>query len=155
VVVLQRLVDVGERLRLDPLRRVHHQERAFAGGQAPAHLIGEVDVTRGVHQVEGIGLPVGGLVHQAHGLGLDGDAPLALDIHAVEHLLLHLARRQAAAGLDKAVGQGRLAVIDMGDDRKIADELLVEHGSRLKGVREHREESGPAQPADLRLSGGQ
>jgi hypothetical protein len=44
MVVLDRLVDVGERLRLDALRRVHHQQRAFAGGEAPADLIGEVDM---------------------------------------------------------------------------------------------------------------
>ncbi len=33
VVVLDRLVDVGERLRLDALRRVDDQQRAFAGGE--------------------------------------------------------------------------------------------------------------------------
>ena len=36
MVVLDRLVDVGERLRLDPLRRVDHQQRALAGGEAAA-----------------------------------------------------------------------------------------------------------------------
>jgi len=35
VVVLDRLVDVGEGLRLDPLRGVDDQERAFAGGEGP------------------------------------------------------------------------------------------------------------------------
>jgi hypothetical protein len=30
MVVLDRLVDVGERLRLDALRRVDHQQRALA-----------------------------------------------------------------------------------------------------------------------------
>ena len=34
VVVLDRLVDVGEGLRLDALRGVDHQQRAFAGGEA-------------------------------------------------------------------------------------------------------------------------
>ena len=34
------------------------------------------------------------LVIQPHRLRLDGDAALALDIHGIEHLLLHLARRQ-------------------------------------------------------------
>ena len=58
VVVLDRLVDVGERLRLDPLRRVDHQQRAFAGGEAAADLVGEVDVAGRVHQVELVGQPV-------------------------------------------------------------------------------------------------
>ena len=52
VVVLDRLVDVGERLRLDALRRVDHQQRALAGGEARGYLIGEVDVAGRVHQVE-------------------------------------------------------------------------------------------------------
>jgi hypothetical protein len=30
--------------------------------------------------------------------------------------------------LDKTVGQGRFAVIDMGDDGKVADVLTVGHG---------------------------
>ena len=34
MVVLDRLVDVGQRLRLDPLRRVDDQQRALAGGEA-------------------------------------------------------------------------------------------------------------------------
>jgi hypothetical protein len=57
VVVLDRLVDVGERLRFDALRRIDHQQRAFAGGEAAADFIGEVDVARRVHQVELIGRP--------------------------------------------------------------------------------------------------
>ena len=34
--VLERQVGVGDGLRLDALRGVHHQERALAGGQASA-----------------------------------------------------------------------------------------------------------------------
>ena len=52
MVVLDRLVDVGEGLRLDPLRRVDHQQRALARGEAATDLIGEVDVAGRVHQVE-------------------------------------------------------------------------------------------------------
>ena len=36
VVGLQRLVDIGERLRLHPLRCINDQQRSFAGGQRPA-----------------------------------------------------------------------------------------------------------------------
>jgi hypothetical protein len=43
-----------------------------------------------VHQVEFIGLPVLGRVIQADGLRLDRDPALALDVHVVEHLRLHL-----------------------------------------------------------------
>src|SRR5690606_28259764 len=63
---------------------------------------------------------------------LDGDAALALQIHGVENLSLHLAVGQSAADLDKAVGQGRLAMVDVGDDGEIADMTQVTHGSTLE-----------------------
>jgi hypothetical protein len=75
----------------------------------------------GVDQVQDVVAPVMRLVVQSHGLGLDGDAAFALDIHAVEHLRLHLARGQPAGGLDQPVGEGGFPVVDMGDDREVAD----------------------------------
>ena len=80
-----------------------------------------------VHQVELVGFAVLGGIVEADRLRLDGDAAFALDIHIVEHLFLHLALGQAAAELDHAVGQGRLAVVNMGNDGKIADVGLVGH----------------------------
>ena len=56
---------------------------------------------------------------------LDGDAALALEIHRVEHLRLHLARLQRPGRLEKAIGQRRLAVIDVRDDGKVADALRI------------------------------
>ena len=78
-------------------------------------------MARRVDQVQLIELPVLGAIVEAHGLRLDGDAALPLDIHGIEHLLLHLPRRKPAAELDQPVCQRRLAVIDMGDDGEVAD----------------------------------
>ena len=130
-VVVERLVDVGERLRLHALAGVDHQHRALAGGERARDLVGEVDVARRVHQVELIGLAVLGAVVEAHGLRLDGDAALALDVHRVEDLLLHLPVGDVAAQLDQPVGQRRLAVVDVGDDREVADQADVRHGPLL------------------------
>ena len=55
-VVLERQVDVGQRLGLDALGGVDDQQRALAGGEAAADLVGEVDVAGGVDQVELVGL---------------------------------------------------------------------------------------------------
>ena len=123
VVVVERLVDVGEGLRFDALARVHHQQRALAGREAAVDLVGEVDVPGRVDQVENVVLAVMGVVVQPHRLGLDGDAALALDIHGIEHLLAarHLALREAAGDLDQPVRKGRLAMVDMGNDREVAD----------------------------------
>ena len=95
VIVVERLVDVGERLRLDALARVDHQERALAGGEAAVDLVGEVDMAGRVDQVEDVVLAVARAVVEPHGLRLDGDAALALDVHGIEHLIDHFARRSS------------------------------------------------------------
>jgi hypothetical protein len=61
-------------------------------------------------------------------LSLDRNAALPLDIHRVEHLIEHLAIAQSAANLDESVCQSRFAMIDMSDDRKVANVLLIGHG---------------------------
>ena len=53
-----RQIGVGERLRLDALRRVHDQQRAFAGRRAARDFVGKVDVAGSVDQVELVGLAV-------------------------------------------------------------------------------------------------
>jgi hypothetical protein len=73
--------------------------------------------------------------HRRARLCLDRDAALALEVHRVEHLRAHLALRHGVRELEDAVGERRLAVVDVRDDREVADVLLV-HGS-----------SSPAQPA--------
>jgi hypothetical protein len=123
--LLDRRVAVRHRLRFHTLRRVDDQQRAFARRERARHLVREVDVPRRVDQVEVVALAVARLVRQRRGLRLDRDSALALEIHRVEDLLAHLARREAAAALDEAVCQRRLAMVDVGDDRKVADELHV------------------------------
>lgn len=80
---------------------------------------------RGIDEVELVSLTIFSLVIQGDRLCLDGDATLALYIHRVEHLLLELAIGQAAADLDDAIREGRLAMIDVGDDREVTDQAQV------------------------------
>src|SRR5579859_1446463 len=67
---------------------------------------------------------------KANAFCFDGDAALALEVHRVEHLLVHFALRKRDGHLQQTVGKRGLAVIDMRDDTKIAYELRV-HGIRL------------------------
>ena len=80
-------------------------------------------MTRRVDEVQLVALPIFRVVVQRDALRLDGDAAFALERHRVEHLALHLTGVKPAAELDETVGQRRLAVVDMGDDREIADVL--------------------------------
>ena len=121
--VIDGLVDVGERLRFDPLARINHQQGPFAGRERTVHLIGEIDVARRVDQIEHVVLAVPRLVVEAHRLRLDGNSAFALDIHGIEHLVLHLALLQPAGQLDQPVGERRLAMVDMRDNGEIADVL--------------------------------
>ena len=135
-VVLDRLVGVGERLRLDPLRGVHEQDGAFAGGERARDLVGEIHVSRGVDQVEPVLRAVLRRVRQRHEVGLDGDPALALEVHRVERLLHHLALLERAGQFEHAVGQGGLAVVDVRDDAEVADLLGVHKGSKPRGARQ-------------------
>ncbi len=54
---------------------------------------------------------------------LDRDAALPLEVHGVENLVHHFALRQGPCVLEQAIGQRRLAVVDMRDDREISDIL--------------------------------
>ena len=120
-IVLQRHVDVGQGLRLDALRGVHHQQRTLARGQSPADLVAEVHMTGGIDQVQSVGFAVQRRVLHAHSLGFDGDAALALQLHGVENLIHHLALFKNTRHLQQAVGQRALAVVDVGDDAEVAD----------------------------------
>ena len=124
-IVLDRKVRVRQRLRFDALRRVDQQQRAFARRQGARDLVREVDVSGRVDQIQHVRLPVFRRVVQTDGMGFDGDSALALEIHRVEHLRLHLACLQGPGRLEKAIGQRRLAVIDVRDDGKIANALRI------------------------------
>ena len=67
-------------------------------------------------------------VVQADRVRLDRDAALALEVHGVEDLRFHLARLQRAGELEEAICQRRLAMVDVRDDREIADIALIHRG---------------------------
>ncbi len=52
---------------------------------------------------------------------LDRDTSLTLEIHLIESLRLHLTLLERTGDLHETISEGRLAVIDMGNDTKIAD----------------------------------
>ena len=89
-----------------------------------AHLVGEVDVARRVDEVEAVDEAVGGRVLEPDGAGLDRDPLLALEVHRIEDLARHLPGIDRVGELEEAVREGRLAVIDVGDDREVAQAVL-------------------------------
>ena len=118
-------VGVGEGLRFHSLGSVDDEQGPFAGGERARDFVGEVDVAGSVDEVELVSLTVVRGVHHAHGMGLDGDAALAFQVHGVEHLRLHLARGERAGQLQQAVRQRGFTVVDMRDDGEVAEESGV------------------------------
>ena len=102
-VVVKRKIHVCKRLRLNTLRRIDNQHSAVTGSQRTRYLVVEIDMTGGVDKVEYVFLPVLRLVDKAHGLRFNGYTPLALQIHIVKHLLLHLALGKQTRFLNKPV----------------------------------------------------
>ena len=49
---IERVIDIGERLRLDALARIDDEERAFAGRERTRDFIGEVDMAGRIHQIQ-------------------------------------------------------------------------------------------------------
>ena len=125
--MIQSQIGVGQSLGLHALGGVHHQHRALAGGQGAGHLVVEVHMARSVNEVQGVNLAVLGLVKQMDGPGLDGDAPLAFQVHVVQQLVFHFPLRHGVAFLQQAVRQRGFAVVNVSDDGEITDVGLVEH----------------------------
>ena len=125
-------MEVRQRLRLDPLGRVDQEDRPLTRREAPRHLVGEVDVPGRVDQVQLV-LHALARVREPYGLGLDGDAALALQVHPVEVLLAHLALVHGVCEVQDPVGQRRLAVVDVRDDAEVPDARLVHRAPSVRG----------------------
>ena len=77
----------------------------------------------GVDQVEVEAPTVLRGVGHADGVELDCDPPLPLEFVVIQHLVPHLTAFQGAGGFQEPVGQGGLAVVDVGDDTEVAYEV--------------------------------
>src|SRR4029079_18481880 len=79
-------------------------------------------------EVQRVRMAVARLVEQPHGVGLDGDPALALEVHRVENLVDGLPGIEGPGELEESVGERRLPVIDVRDDREVADAGEGTHG---------------------------
>src|SRR3989344_837801 len=72
-----------------------------------------------------------------HRLHLDGDAALAFEVHTVEHLVAHKAFGNGTGTFEQTIGQRRFPVVNVRDDRKVANVFLVHgcSGSSAEGAR--------------------
>ncbi len=105
-VMVQGQINICQSLGFNSLSCIHHQDRPVASGQASGHLIIKIHMSRSVNKVENVFLSVSCLIHGPHSLSLDGNSPLPLQIHIVQHLGLHLPAGQEPRHLDNSVCKG-------------------------------------------------
>jgi hypothetical protein len=107
------------------LTRIHDQQRPFASGERARNFVGKINVAWSINEVKLIFLSVGGAIVQANALGFDGDAALFFQIHGIEHLRRHLALAERTGKFQQSIGKRGLAMIDVRDDAKVADEAGI------------------------------
>ena len=113
----QRLLGHEAGLRHRAFLGVDQQHHAIHHGQRTFHFPTEVRVARGVDDVDVGAFPAHGTV-----LGQDGDATLALDGVVVHHGVDDFFVFGKGARLtQQLIDHGGLAVVDVGDDRNVAD----------------------------------
>ena len=126
-ILLEGEVHICDGLRLHALRRVDEQERPLACAEGTRNLIGEVHVSRGVDQIQLVGVAVSCRVLHADRVGFDRDAAFAFEIHPVQQLLLKITLGYRAGQFEQAVGQRRFSVVDMRDDAEISNQFQFCH----------------------------
>ncbi len=120
-VILVGLAPDGLGLRLHACDRVEQRDRSVEHAQGALHLDGEIDVARGVDDVDAMVVPLGG-----GGSGGDRDATLLLLFHPVHHrgALVNLADLvRAARVIEDALGRRGLARVDVGHDPDVSGSL--------------------------------
>ena len=124
-VVIQCKIGIGQRLRLNPLRCIHYKNGSVAGRKGTAHLIVKVYVPRCINQIKNIFLSVLRLIDDADSLRLNRDSAFPFDIHIVQNLRLHLPFRQCPGLLNNTVCQSGLSVINMRNNTKVPNSVLL------------------------------
>ena len=114
--ILSALRDHELGLRHRPFGRVDEHDRAVHHAQDALDLAAEIGVAGGVDDVD-----AGVLPDDRGRLGQDGDAALLLEIVRIHRALFHaLVFAEAAGLLEQLVDEGRLAMVDVGDDGDVA-----------------------------------
>ena len=121
-------IGIGQRLGLDTLGGIGHQERSLARLETSGYLVREVDVARGVDEVQFVPRSRRMVEVDPHRVRLDRDPPLPLQVHVVEHLVAHLSLGDGAGAFQQAIGKRRFPMVDVGDDGEVTDARLVGHG---------------------------
>src|SRR5580704_16044562 len=80
---------------------------------------------RRINQIRAVFMSIRSVVMQPDTLSLNRNPALALQIHRVEHLRLHLPLRKRPSKLQQTVRKRRFPMVNMRDNAKISDEAGI------------------------------
>ena len=80
-----------------------------------------------IDKIESVFLPILRLIPQTHSARFDGDTPFLFEIHRIEELGPALSLANGPSRRQQLVGQGRFAVVDVGNDAEVTDVVGVDH----------------------------
>ena len=127
---LERLAEHEARLRQRALARVDEEQDAVDHRQSALHLTAEVGMARRIDDVD-----LDGTVPDCGVLGQDRDPLLAFELPGIEDLLGDgLVLAEGARLPEQRIDEGRLPVIDVGDDGDVTDVGALRHLPRVPGA---------------------
>ena len=119
-VLLERQINICERLRLNALRGVNYQHGTLDGLKTARNFVRKINVTRRVNQIKRIAF----ILH-ANRREFDSDSLFALELHRVKQLRLHLALGDSTGNFKHAVSQSRLTMVNVRNNTKITDLIYI------------------------------
>jgi hypothetical protein len=118
------LFDHVPRLRTRPLERIDQDQRAVGHREDAFDLAAEIGVPRGIDDVD-----LHPLVENGDVLGENRDAALPFEVIRIEDALARELRfAELSALAQQGINQGRLAMVNVGDNGNISD-VVASHGT--------------------------
>ncbi len=74
-----------------------------------------------INEIKDVVFPIAGTVVQPDRFSFNGDAAVFFKVHVVENLSGHFALGERPSQFEQSIGKRGLAMVDMGDDRKISN----------------------------------
>ena len=124
-IIVQGQVKVGNGLSLHALSGIHNQQTALARSNGARHFVREIDVSWSVDKIERIIFAILNVIH-LNGVALDGNATLSLQVHVIEHLILHFLAADGLGVFQQSVRQGAFTMVDMRYNAKISNILHLQ-----------------------------
>ena len=120
-IVFYSQIGVCQSLCFNTLRGINDQQGALTRRQRTGNLVVKVHVTWGIDEVELVIFAVFCFIIYFYCAGFDGNTALTFQLHIIQKLVFHLTKADGGGFLQNSVSQSGFTVVNMSNNRKIAD----------------------------------